>query len=69
MVKFMKPDLPTHKILDINMSTEYTTSSNQRKQDFDKNKNANTENTLTEVTDSLNFDITALLIQLLTFKS
>ena len=68
MVKFMKPDLPTHKILDINMSTEYTTSSNQRKPDtLDKNKNI--DNSLSDVTDSLNFDVTALLIRLLTFKS
>ena len=67
MVKFMKPDLPTHKILDINMSTEYTTSSNQRKSDtLDKNKNTDS---LAEVTDLLNYDVTALLIQLLRFKS
>lgn len=26
MVKFIKPDLPAQKILDVNMSTEFTTS-------------------------------------------
>lgn len=36
----MKPDLPTQKILDINMSTEYTTTpSNLKKQEiFEKDK-------------------------------
>ena len=34
MVKFMKPELPTQKILDINMSTEFTESSNANTNNF-----------------------------------
>ena len=34
MVKFMKPELPTQKILDINMSTEFTESNNTNPNNF-----------------------------------
>ena len=80
MVKFMKPELPTQKILDINMSTQFTESySNSKLATVEavgdryhrqgQGSVVNNENMYADVVESVNFDITAFLINLLTLKS
>lgn len=73
MVKFMKPELPTQKILDVNMSTEFTQSSRYQssRQDLQERNgpSVNNENIYSDIVDNINFDITAFLIKTLTLKS
>lgn len=60
MVRFHKPELPTHKILDINMSTAFISIPNKimsrNEHGLDKEKNiANNEGRQGDVTGNINF--------------